>query len=187
MPNCILISDDDDRVGHIQACDDVDFLICLGDLYDVTIERAIDTYAPEHVLAIRGNHDVITALPRPAQDLHLKFVEIDGIRFGGFSGSWKYKHRGHHMYEQDEAIKLLKDFPAVDVFIAHNSPRSIHERDSTVHQGFDAFLDYIDRVKPRYFLHGHQHLNVTSWRGDTQIVGVYGERLLSINTIGRLP
>lgn len=179
MKNCILISDDDDQVGHIKECDEIDLLIFLGDLYDVTIERAIDLYAPEHVIGIRGNHDVITAFPRPTQDLHLKVVEINGIRFGGFAGSWQYKNRGYHMYEQDEVIKLLKNFPEVDVFIAHNSPRSIHERDSKVHQGFEAFLDYIDRFKPRYFLHGHQHLNVTSWRGDTQIVGVYGERLLS--------
>jgi Icc-related predicted phosphoesterase len=73
------------------------------------------------------------------------------------------------MYTQDEAHQLLQNFPAVDVFIAHNSPRGIH-------QGFDAFLDYIDRVQPAYFLHGHQHCRDKSYRGNTCIMGVYGEK-----------
>ena len=75
---------------------------------------------------------------------------------------------------------MLRDFPRVDVFVAHNSPARIHERDADVHQGFEAFLDYIDRMQPAYFIHGHQHMNQVTRRGETTVVGVFGEALLDL-------
>ena len=84
------------------------------------------------------------------------------------------------MFTQDEVRELLLGFPPVDVFIAHNSPLGIHERDATIHQGFAGFLSYIDEHQPAYFLHGHQHCNQVTLRGATNIVGVYGERHLQI-------
>ena len=176
MLNIIAIADDDALVGHIDSDADIDLLLSLGDLYDVTLEKAIDIYAPEHVVAVRGNHCVATAFPVPTVDLHLQTIERFGLTLGGFAGSWQYKRLGNHMYTQEQVHALLDNFPAVDIFIAHNSPRGIHERDTVNHQGFDAFLDYIDRVQPAYFLHGHQHCNDISYRGKTCIMGVYGER-----------
>ena len=180
MLNIIAIADDDALIGHIEPNVDIDLLLSLGDLYDVTLEKAIDIYAPEHVVAVRGNHCVDTFFPVPTIDLHLQTVNRFGLTLGGFAGSWQYKKRGNHMFTQEQAHDLLVDFPAVDIFIAHNSPRGIHERDSLNHQGFNAFLDYIDRVQPAYFLHGHQHCNKVSYRGKTTIMGIYGERQFSI-------
>ena len=180
MLNIIAIADDDFLVGHIEPNAEVDILISLGDLYDVTLQKAIDLYAPEHVIAIRGNHCVADEFPIPTIDLHLQTIELFGLTFGGFAGSWQYKKVGNHMYTQDEARQLLENFPAVDVFIAHNSPRGIHECDTSIHQGFDAFIEYIDRAQPAYFLHGHQHCREVSYRGNTCIMGVYGEKSLQI-------
>ena len=178
--NIIAIADDDSLVGCIKPNIDIDLLISLGDLYDVTIENAIDIYAPEYAVAIRGNHCVSSAFSLPTIDLHLQTTECFGLTLGGFAGSWQYKRLGNYMYTQEKVHELLKDLPAVDVFIAHNSPRGIHERDNIIHQGFDAFLDYIDRVQPTYFLHGHQHCNRISYRGKTCVMGVYGERQFQI-------
>ncbi len=88
------------------------------------------------------------------------------------------------MFEQFEVAKALRSFPAVDVFIAHNSPAGFHERDPDVHRGFEGFSDYIDRVQPRYFLHGHQHVNQVSQKGETTIIGVFGEATINLE-IGR--
>ena len=132
----------------IIAIADVDLLLSLGDLYDVTIEKAVDVYAPEHVFAVRGNHCVDTLFTAPTVDLHLQRLECLGLSLGGFAGSWRYKSHGNHMYTQEQEHALLTDFPAVDIFIAHNSPHGIREKDSHNHQGFDAFLDYIDRAQP---------------------------------------
>ena len=91
MLNVIAIADDDALVGHIDSDADVDLLLSLGDLYDVTIEKAIDIYAPEYVAAIRGNHCVTTTFPLPTVDLHLQTIDCFGLTLGGFAGSWQYK------------------------------------------------------------------------------------------------
>ena len=56
MLNIIAIADDDSLVGHIEPNAELDILISLGDLYDVSLQKAIDLYDPEHVMAISGNH-----------------------------------------------------------------------------------------------------------------------------------
>lgn len=48
MLNIIAIADDDSLVGKIEPVTDVDILLSLGDLYDVTLQKAIDIYAPEN-------------------------------------------------------------------------------------------------------------------------------------------
>jgi Icc-related predicted phosphoesterase len=171
------IADDDLLVGQ-GARETVDLLISLGDLWDSTLQRATEWYKPRQVLAVRGNHDSAGPFPSGVRDLHLATVEFEGLRLGGFAGSWRYKPRGHHLFDQDEVSGLLRDFPAVDVFVAHNSPFGIHERDGDVHQGFEAFVEYIQRHRPRRFIHGHQHVNRTSVFGDTTVLGVYGEHLI---------
>ena len=50
MLNIIAIADDDFLVGRIDPDADVDILISLGDLYDVTLQKAIDLYAPNMLL-----------------------------------------------------------------------------------------------------------------------------------------
>ena len=175
----IAIADDDSLVGHLDVTQP-DLLISLGDIWDNTIEKAFTNYQCSKVFAVRGNHDTAAPFKEPVQDLHMSVAAIDGVTFGGFGGSWKYKPRGHHLYEQWEVSGALASFPKVDVFIAHNSPRGVHERDGEVHQGFDAFRDYIERAKPRYFLHGHQHLEQRSTMGSTQIIGIFGEAELDL-------
>ncbi|MAS93568.1 MAG: hypothetical protein CMO55_10285 [Verrucomicrobiales bacterium] len=175
----VLLADDDSLVGRLDVMK-CDLLLCLGDLWDSTIEKARDRYQPERVFAVRGNHDSAAPFAGFVTDLHLTATAFGGMRFGGFGGSWKYKPRGHHLYEQEEVNAALRDFPAVDVFVAHNSPRGIHERDSDVHQGFDAFREYIARAKPKYFFHGHQHFNEETVIGDTRVIGVFGERVMEV-------
>ena len=41
----------------------------------------------------------------------------------------KYKPRGHYLFEDSEVEQQLLTFPPVDVFVAHNSPRCVHDRD----------------------------------------------------------
>jgi len=175
----VAIADDDSLIGNLD-CGPVDVLISCGDLYDAAIRRAGAYYRPRKVFAVRGNHDPDIPFPDGVVDLHLRRKTFEGVRFGGFGGSWKYKPRGHHLFEQAEVSGIMRGFPEVDVFVTHNSPRGIHERDSEVHQGFEGFVNYLDRVKPRLMIHGHQHLDVTTMRGETTILGVYGERVIRL-------
>lgn len=170
----IIISDDITQVGNLDS-QQIDVLISLGDLMDYNLIRASEVYQPAWILAVHGNHDDPRPFPDLIKDIHLQVAEIKGVLFGGFGGSWKYKDQGAYLFDQGEVSRLLANFPTVDVFIAHNSPWGVHEMDKDVHQGFEAFREYIERVQPRYFFHGHQHLNQVTMIGNTEVVGVYGE------------
>jgi len=180
MLRIIAIADDDALVGHLDP-GPVDLLLSLGDLWDATLEKAHLRYKPARTLAVRGNHDSNAPFPGSVAPLHLRVETYCGITFGGFDGSWRYKPRGHHLYDQEEVTERLRNFPRVDVFVAHNSPPGHHERDEEVHQGFDAFAGYIARARPRYFLHGHQHVNRVSTIGETTLIGVFGEALIDMD------
>jgi len=179
MIRSIVIADNDQLVGDL-FIKESDLLISLGDIWDSTIEKAYHQYGCMKAFAVKGNHDSNRDFPPFITPLHFNIVKYKGLVFGGFGGSWKYKSKGHHMFEQYEVLSKLRNFPKVDVFIAHNSPSGIHERDSDIHQGFEGFTEYIEKNQPKYFLHGHQHCNTRSKIGNTEVIGVYGEVILEL-------
>ena len=175
----LVIADIDDlrwKGGSGQA----DLLIACGDVSDPVILEVAEAYHCNRIFAVKGNHDFPGPFPSPIVNLHLSASEHLGISFGGFNGSWKYKPRGHFLYEQDEATDLLKAFPHVDVFVSHNSPRGIHDKEDEIHTGFDAFSEYIRMQKPKVLIHGHQHVNIETEVYGTRVIGVYGHRVIEI-------
>lgn len=175
----LIIADDDEVSSLIKPCE-VDLLISLGDLSDITILKTAKTVNASKIYAVKGNHDSGEVFSQPIVDLHRVIKISDGTAFGGFCGCWKYKPRGFHLFEQEDVFSLMSHMSAVDIFIAHNSPRGVHERDQHTHVGFDSFKDYIDRYQPRLFLHGHQHVNSTMKIGKTEVLGVFGFRFVDL-------
>jgi uncharacterized protein len=175
----LVIADDEGLLNGLPEVH-ADVLVSCGDLPDQTIVRAAQRCHCHHTLAVKGNHDSSASFAAPIVDLHLRSQAIEGITFGGFCGAWKYKPRGNYLFEQPEVERALAKFPRVDVFVAHNSPRLIHDRDDEVHLGFTAFNSYIGRMRPRWFLHGHQHLNIETTAEGTCIIGTYGHRFVVI-------
>lgn len=176
----LLVLSDDDAVRHNIQNERPDVLVSCGDIADAVILQVAQAVQCSCILAVKGNHDSGAPFPAPIVDLHLTTHTLDGVRFGGFHGSWRYKPRGHYLYEQAEVERLLASFPPVDVFVAHNSPRHVHDRDDDVHFGFEAFVRYIERAQPRLFIHGHQHIDQETRIGETRVIGVYGHRSLDI-------
>jgi len=173
----LVIADDEsllDNLPDVQA----DVLISCGDLPDQTILRSAQRCRCRHILAVKGNHDSSAAFADPIVDLHLRSHSIHGVTFGGFCGAWKYKPKGNYLFEQSDVERALSAFPRVDVFVAHNSPRMVHDREDEVHIGFGAFNTYMERTHPRWLLHGHQHLNTESTIGSTRVIGTFGHRLV---------
>ena len=106
------------------------------------------------------------------------------MSFGGLNGCFQYKPRGNFLYYQEEVDAFLESFPAVDVFLSHNSPRGVHDREDEVHTGFNALNAYIERAAPRLLLHGHQHQENETLVGRTRVVGVFGWRVMEIEGMG---
>ncbi|MCX6927699.1 MAG: metallophosphoesterase family protein [Verrucomicrobia bacterium] len=176
----LLVLADDDGIRRDLTAQPADLVLSLGDVADLVILEAAKLAQCRRIFAVKGNHDSGGPFPPPIVDLHLVVQTVNGVRYGGFNGSWRYKPVGHYLYDQEEAEHLLASFPSVDVFVAHNSPRSIHERDTEVHVGFEAFTRYIERAQPRLFIHGHQHVNQDTLVGRTQVMGIYGQRRIQL-------
>ena len=176
----LVLADVDDihwRGGTGQA----DILVSCGDVCDQLIIQAAAAYGCRHIFAVKGNHDLISPFPTPITDLHLRTKVWGGIRFGGFNGSWKYKPKGPFLYEQDEATELLGSIPGVDIFVSHNSPRGVHDKDDGIHTGFDALVEYIRRHKPKVLVHGHQHTDSVTVVDSTKVIGVYGHKVIEVS------
>jgi hypothetical protein len=169
----LVIADEDSFIKTLMN-DYADVLISCGDLEDQVILKTAQIAQCSRIFAVKGNHDGSGAFPDPILDLHLRAESFGGLTFGGFRGAWRYKPKGHFLYDEDEVKSFVEKFPPVDIFIAHNSPRHTHDRDDDVHLGFEAFVGYIRRAQPRFFFHGHQHINQQTQVGKTRVIGIYG-------------
>ena len=176
----ILVIADIDDLRWKGGAGKADLLIACGDVSDPVILGASEAYRCDRIFAVKGNHDSPLPFPKTIVDLHLHAEGHMGAIFGGFNGSWKYKPRGSFLYGQDQASGLLKDFPHVDVFVSHNSPRGIHDKEDEIHTGFDALAVYICRHQPKVLIHGHQHVNSETEKYGTRVIGVYGHRVIDI-------
>lgn len=175
----LVLADIDDL--HWRGADGrADVLLALGDMADTVILEASASWQCPVIFAVRGNHDSDAPFPPPVVDLHRRTAECAGLRFGGLNGCWQYKPRGLFLYYQEEAEAFLEAFPAVDVFISHNSPRGVHDREDGVHTGFTALNAYIQRAAPRLLLHGHQHQERETQVGLTSVIGIYGWRTIDV-------
>ena len=179
----LVISDEDSFLKHLTR-ERADAVISCGDIADHVILQTAQVAQCSRIFAIKGNHDGGGPFPTPIVDLHLRTESYGGLVFGGFRGSWRYKPKGHFLYDADEVESLLAAFPPVDVFVAHNSPRHVHDKDDGVHLGFEAFVRYIHRVQPRLFFHGHQHISQETQIGKTRVIGVYGQQRFDLQAVG---
>ena len=163
----------------------VEIIITLGDLtYFDLIELKDINKIPK--IGVYGNHDSGKYFEELGiLNLHLNIFDYNGLKFGGFQGSVRYKENPYAiMYTQEEALELLKDFPHVDVFCAHSPPYGINDDPNDLaHTGLIALRKYIEEKRPSYFLHGHtypQENEITQKYLETTIIYVFGEKIIEI-------
>lgn len=160
----LIIADIDD-LHWAGGCGKADILLSCGDVYDQVILEAASAFSCSRIFAVKGNHDIPGRFPSPIADIHLRVESFNNLTFGGLAGSWKYKNRGHFLFKEEEAEHMLASLPPVDVLIAHNSPDGIHDKKDGIHNGFQALNNYLERVRPRMLIHGHQHKDAETTLG----------------------
>jgi Icc-related predicted phosphoesterase len=82
-------------------------------------------------------------------------------------------------------LNRLREGRFLDVLVTHSPPFGIHDLSDPAHQGFKAFLPFIDRFHPDYLIHGHTHIYDSrtirqSVRGHTLIVNAYGYKFIDL-------
>ncbi|HBU69630.1 MAG TPA: hypothetical protein DEE98_04520 [Elusimicrobia bacterium] len=136
-------------------------------------------------------------------DLHGRLVVLGQYILVGFGGSGWYSGRGNEYSEAEMSrvvrktarkIKMLKFRDKImgrrqkEIIVVSHAPIfQIHDRPDPCHRGFKCFLDFLNKLTPLLWLHGHIHLrdinkNEISVIGGTTIVNVFGHKFITVNT-----
>lgn len=167
--------------------DDIDLILSCGDLHRNYLEF-FSTMAKCPIVYVRGNHDSSFVENEPggcicAEDT---IVEIEGIRILGLGGSMKYREDPNVMFTDPQMMmrwfKLLPEIfrhKGFDILLTHAPARGLNDLDDLPHRGFETFIRMMDHYKPKYFIHGHVHMNYgrkvprISRHGDTTVINGY--------------
>lgn len=172
---------------------DVELVISCGDLKPDYLSFLVTLiHAP--LLYVPGNHDGCyeNLPPEGCENIDGRLVTIKGLRILGLGGSHFY-NQGPNQYTQKEMKRRVARLRwplfrnrGFDILVSHAPAQGIGDANDPCHTGFTAFRDLLDRYHPRYFIHGHQHLNYganlssTQVYGTTTVINAYRHRMLTL-------
>ena len=154
----------------------VDLVLTLGDIPIESLNKIKGDYG------VLGNHDYFGGIDRE-KDLHLRIIDNNGILFGGFQGSSRYKSGSFVMYNHEESSELLNTLDYCDVFISHDSCIKDYFKEYggiDTHSGLWGIDKYIEKNKPLLHIHGHHHKNEVEYKYGIPSICVYGVILIRI-------
>lgn len=144
----------------------IDLIISCGDLKAQYLSF-IATYAKVPVLYVHGNHDASydDAPPEGCICIDDDIYVYQGVRILGLGGSMCYNY-GTYQYTEREMrgrvrrlwFKLMRH-KGFDILVTHAPAYQFNDGEDLPHAGFQVFRNLLDKYKPKYFLHGHVHLN----------------------------
>lgn len=145
----------------------IDMIISCGDLKPWYLSYLMSCFnAPLYY--VRGNHDRWKPGEETegGENLDGRLLVYKGIRMIGFEGSRYYGSPDAIQYTERQmswkAWRLKWSIwrrNGVDIIVTHAPPFGIHDADDVCHTGFHTFIKLLHKYKPKYFIHGHTHLN----------------------------
>ena len=144
----------------------VELIVSCGDLAPAYLSFLV-TMLNVPLLYVRGNHDgrYDEHPPEGCIDLEERPVTVKGVRFFGLGGCKSARRRVKNQYSERAmtarlARMLLKNHgKPCDVLVTHAPAKGVGDGADHFHEGFLCFRSYLERLRPRYHLHGHQHLS----------------------------
>jgi len=172
---------------------DIDLILSAGDLKSGYLQFLVTLIRGAPLYYIRGNHDYKYKKDPPlgCVNIHGRIVEYKGLRILGLEGSSWYNGKGVQYKERQMWWEVIKVWPhlkfgdKIDIVLTHNPPYGLNDGKGYAHRGFKSFRYIIDTFKPKYFVHGHQHLSyamrerIIEYK-DTQIINAYHYHVLEI-------
>lgn len=143
----------------------IDLILSCGDLKPEYLSF-LATFAKVPILYVRGNHDDVYEERPPEGCICIEdtIYTYQGIRILGLGGSIRYK-QGKNQYTQSEmrwrVRKLwwkLKRNKGFDILLTHAPAYHVNDGEDGPHEGFEAFVDLLEKYKPKCFIHGHVHM-----------------------------
>ena len=147
--------------------EDIDLIISCGDLNSSYL-TFIETMTSIPLLYVRGNHDdsYRDKAPEGCVCIEDKIVNINGVKIMGLGGSQRYRAGGRNQYTEKEMLHRYKKLKkkiwfnkGIDILVTHAPAKGFHDGDDLCHSGFEVFNHIIKKYEPKYFLHGHVHMN----------------------------
>ena len=144
----------------------IDLIISCGDLAPQYLSF-LATFFSGPVLYVHGNHDecYLHTPPEGCICIDDQLYEYQGLRILGLGGSMRY-HSGEFQYTQNQmklrVLKLwlkIKRRKGFDLLVTHSPAKGLGDGDDLPHTGVDVFNYFLDKCSPRFFIHGHMHLN----------------------------
>jgi Icc-related predicted phosphoesterase len=191
----LLVSDTEepyiwDYFDH-ERFDDIDLVISCGDLKSEYLSFLV-TMINAPLFYVHGNHDknYLKKPPEGCESIDGKLVTLNGIRLLGLGGSFCYSGEDFQYTEKQMEKRVRKLRYALwrnkgfDILVTHAPAFGIGDGTDLCHKGFKAFNGLIDKYSPKYFIHGHQHLNyrqqprIQSY-SSTTVINAYGYHILN--------
>ena len=132
-----------------------------------------------------------------AEHMGTKVKYENGVIIAGLGGCMRYNKEKNQYTEFQMRLEILKIMPALvfnkifrgrylDILLTHAAPRGIHDREDRCHMGFENFLWFMRKFKPKYLVHGHIHLYDMSEPRSTKynsttVINACGHYLLETN------
>lgn len=155
----------------------IDLILSCGDLHPHYLSF-LATFFQGPVLYVHGNHDDCYEKTPPEGCICIdgKIYEYEGVRILGLGGSMRYKP-GPHQYTQKEMERRIQRLSfqlwrkkGFDILLTHSPAWKINDGEDLPHTGFKSFRYLMEKYAPRYFVHGHIHMN---YRHDIKRTCVY--------------
>lgn len=172
---------------------DVDLIISCGDLKAEYLSF-LATMVPVPVLYVHGNHDNKYEKKPPEGCICIDdmIYVYNGVRILGLGGSHRYK-QGPHQYTEKEMEKRVRKLSwklwrrkGFDILVTHSPALGLHDDVDVCHRGFDVFNRLIEKYQPKYFVHGHVHMNYgrqfprEDMVGRTHVINAYEKYIVEL-------
>lgn len=166
----LLVSDIEDSYiwDHFdyERFSDIQLVISCGDLKAEYLEY-LATMINAPLLYVNGNHDgrYLENPPGGCINIDDKIYVYKNLRILGLGGSMDY-NKGPFQYSQKDMKKRFSKLKfnlwknrGFDILVTHAPAKGIGDSKDLCHQGFDVFIDILNKYTPKYLFYGHQHLD----------------------------
>lgn len=175
-----------------------DLILSCGDLKPAYLSFLV-TMGKAPLFYVHGNHDgaYATHPPEGCECIEDRIVNYRGLRILGLGGAMRY-NPGDHQYTEAQMRRRIQKLRwklwrsgGVDIVVTHAPPKGLGDGEDYAHRGCAAFLELLDKYKPRYLIHGHVHLSYgheiprEMTYNDTLIINAYERYTIDVEPLAK--
>ena len=187
----------------------IDLILSCGDLPKKYLEY-LTNFTTVPILYVHGNHDGSYKESEPGGCICVDDAVYvwKGLRIMGLGGCNRYNRDDTFQYTEAEMRRRARKLwlaarraGGIDILLTHAPASGLNDGTDKAHKGFQVFNDLMDLYQPKWFIHGHMHLNYGAnlprvcTRGGTTVInatrfaaaGIAAKEAVRLPLCGQLP